>query len=76
LPLSLRWSAPGLLPADWPYTVNAVSGYSGGGKALIQRFEDDTDIAFRAYGLALGHKHLAEMQRFAAWSTRRCSRPQ
>jgi N-acetyl-gamma-glutamyl-phosphate reductase len=55
----------GLLPADWPYTVNAVSGYSGGGKALIQRFEDDGDIAFRSYGLALGHKHVAEMQRYA-----------
>lgn len=55
----------GLLPADWPYTVNAVSGYSGGGKALIQRFEDDGDIAFRAYGLGLGHKHIGEMQRYA-----------
>ena len=55
----------GLLPADWPYTVNAVSGYSGGGKALIQRFEDDGDIAFRAYGLGLGHKHIDEMQRYA-----------
>ncbi|WP_121118425.1 N-acetyl-gamma-glutamyl-phosphate reductase [Croceibacterium ferulae] len=53
----------GLLPADWPYTVNAVSGYSGGGKALIERFEDDGDIAWRGYGLALGHKHLAEMRR-------------
>lgn len=52
----------GLLPADWPYTVNAVSGYSGGGKALIERFEADPDIAFRAYGLGLGHKHIAEMQ--------------
>lgn len=52
----------GLLPADWPYTVNAVSGYSGGGKALIERFETDTDIAFRAYGLTLDHKHLPEMQ--------------
>ncbi|WP_421848711.1 N-acetyl-gamma-glutamyl-phosphate reductase [Novosphingobium sp.] len=52
----------GLLPADWPYTVNAVSGYSGGGKALIARFEDDTDIAYRAYGLGLAHKHIAEMQ--------------
>lgn len=56
----------GLLPADWPYTVNAVSGYSGGGKALIQRFEDDGDIAFRSYGLAMGHKHVPEMQRYAA----------
>lgn len=55
----------GLLPADWPYTVHAVSGYSGGGKALIQRLEDDGDIAFRAYGLGMGHKHLAEMQRHA-----------
>ena len=52
----------GLLPADWPYTVNAVSGYSGGGKALIARFEADQDIAFRAYGLGLGHKHVTEMQ--------------
>lgn len=55
----------GLLPADWPYTVNAVSGYSGGGKALIQRFDEDGDIAFRAYGLGMGHKHVPEMQRYA-----------
>jgi N-acetyl-gamma-glutamyl-phosphate reductase len=52
----------GLLPADWPYTCNAVSGYSGGGKALIARFEDDQDIAWRGYALALGHKHVPEMQ--------------
>ena len=55
----------GLLPADWPYTVNAVSGYSGGGKALIERFEADEDIAFRGYGLGLGHKHVPEMQKLA-----------
>ena len=54
----------GLLPADWPYTVNAVSGYSGGGKALIERFEGDPAIAFRTYGLTLGHKHLPEMQTY------------
>jgi len=53
----------GLLPADWPYTCHAISGYSGGGKALIARFEEDRDIAFRAYGLAMGHKHVAEMQK-------------
>lgn len=52
----------GLLPPDWPYTVNAVSGYSGGGKALIARFEDDPGIAYRAYGFAQNHKHLPEMQ--------------
>jgi N-acetyl-gamma-glutamyl-phosphate reductase len=52
----------GLLPADWPYSCNAVSGYSGGGKSLIARFEDDTDIAWRGYALGLGHKHVPEMQ--------------
>jgi len=56
----------GILPADWPYSVNAVSGYSGGGNALIERFEEDATLAFRAYGLALGHKHLPEMQHVAA----------
>ena len=53
----------GLIPADWPYTVNAVSGYSGGGKALIERFEGaGADIGFRTYGLDLAHKHVPEMQ--------------
>jgi N-acetyl-gamma-glutamyl-phosphate reductase len=52
----------GLLPADWPYTCNAVSGYSGGGKALIGRFEADPDIAWRGYALELKHKHVPEMQ--------------
>lgn len=55
----------GLLPADWPYTVHAVSGYSGGGKALIARFEADRDIAWRGYGLAQGHKHVPEMRKWA-----------
>ena len=60
----------GLIPADWPYMVNAVSGYSGGGKALIERFEGDAeaDIGFRAYGLTLDHKHLPEMQYHAGLS--------
>ncbi|WP_422344640.1 N-acetyl-gamma-glutamyl-phosphate reductase [Parasphingorhabdus sp.] len=57
--------ARGLLPADWPYTVNAVSGYSGGGKALIERFEQEADIGFRSYGLTLEHKHMPEMKRHA-----------
>ena len=52
----------GLLPADWPLGVNAVSGYSGGGKSLIARFDAETDLAFRGYGYALAHKHVPEMQ--------------
>ncbi len=56
-----------MIPDDWPYTVNAVSGYSGGGKSLIERFEGDggADIGFRSYGLDLDHKHVPEMQRHA-----------
>ncbi len=59
--------AAGLLPADFPLTVNAISGYSGGGKGLIAEFEGQavpagTNDAFRAYGLTLAHKHLPEMQ--------------
>lgn len=60
----------GLLPAETPMSVNAVSGYSGGGKAMIAMFEDSvspeaTDTAFRAYALGLGHKHVPEMQQRA-----------
>ena len=52
-----------LLGVQVPLTVNAVSGYSGGGKTMIAEFEtSDTDTAFRAYGLGLGHKHVPEMQ--------------
>ncbi len=56
----------GLLPAEWPVSVNAVSGYSGGGRAMIAAFEggeaDATGDAYRAYALNLGHKHVQEMQ--------------
>ena len=53
----------GLVPASWPFSVNAVSGYSGGGKAMIGTFEGgDEATAFRAYALDLGHKHVPEMQ--------------
>lgn len=55
----------GLIPANWPLTCNAVSGYSGGGKALIERVEGDSALAFRAYGFGLEHKHVPEMQRHA-----------
>ncbi|MBU6444990.1 MAG: N-acetyl-gamma-glutamyl-phosphate reductase [Alphaproteobacteria bacterium] len=56
----------GLLPADYPYTVNAVSGYSGGGKAMIAEFEnagapDYTRAVVRSYALTLAHKHIPEM---------------
>lgn len=60
----------GILPAHTPITLNAISGYSGGGKKMIAAFEDasandHTDAAFQVYGLSLDHKHLPEIQ---AWS--------
>jgi N-acetyl-gamma-glutamyl-phosphate reductase len=53
----------GIVPADFPLTVNAASGYSGGGKALIAEYETATERAFRPYGLGIAHKHGPEMQR-------------
>lgn len=59
----------GLIPADFPVTVNAVSGYSGGGKGLIEEFSNSppetTHDAFRAYGLTLAHKHVPEMMKYS-----------
>jgi len=63
-------TAAGLLPAEYPVTINAVSGYSGGGKALIRRYEADGEDGFKpdafyAYGLSLAHKHVPEITRWA-----------
>lgn len=56
----------GLIPHDWPVSVNAVSGYSGGGKSMIAEFEGDrANTAYRGYAMALAHKHVGEMQRHA-----------
>ncbi|MHA6721231.1 N-acetyl-gamma-glutamyl-phosphate reductase [Sphingomonas sp. RS6] len=59
----------GLVPHDYPLSVNATSGYSGGGRAMITEFEGDgpdrTETAFRPYGLSLAHKHVPEMQKHA-----------
>lgn len=56
----------GLLPADYPITINAVSGYSGGGKGLIAQMEDSKnadhiDADYFAYALSLKHKHVPEI---------------
>ena len=57
----------GLIPENMPVTVNAVSGYSGGGRTMIAEFEDKdapnhTQTAVRTYALTLQHKHVGEMQ--------------
>jgi len=60
----------GLMPADYPVTVNAVSGYSGGGKSMIADFEGGTAPSFELYGLGFEHKHLPEMQLYAKLTRR------
>ncbi len=60
----------GLVPADFPVTVNAVSGYTGGGKAMIAEFEAGTAAPFFLYGLGLEHKHVAELQLYSGLSRR------
>ncbi len=56
----------GLVPADAALTCNAVSGYSGGGKAMISRYDDAAGaIGWRGYALTLNHKHVPEMQAHA-----------
>lgn len=60
----------GLVPADHPVTINAVSGYSGGGKSMIESYEDGTAPAFELYGLGFAHKHLPETQLYSHLSRR------
>src|ERR1700754_1393186 len=55
----------GLVPSDYPIAINAVSGYSGGGKSMIASFEDGTAPAFELYGLGFEHKHVPETQLYA-----------
>ena len=67
--------AAGIVPEDWPLTINAVSGYSGGGKSLIAAFEDEaadnyTADNFQVYGLTLQHKHAPEIHRYSGLTHR------
>ncbi|KIZ44722.1 MULTISPECIES: N-acetyl-gamma-glutamyl-phosphate reductase [Rhodopseudomonas] len=55
----------GLVPADYPVSINAVSGYSGGGKAMIESFENGSAPAFELYGLGFAHKHVPETQLYS-----------
>lgn len=55
----------GLLSPDHPVTVNAVSGYSGGGKSMIESYEvSKTAPAFELYALGLEHKHIPELMAY------------
>ena len=60
----------GLLPQDHPVSINAVSGYSGGGKSMIEAHEAGGAPAFELYGLGLQHKHIPELQEYGRLTRR------
>jgi N-acetyl-gamma-glutamyl-phosphate reductase len=60
----------GFIPPDYPITINAVSGYSGGGRSMIEAHDRDGGPAFELYALGLEHKHVPEIERFAGLTRR------
>jgi N-acetyl-gamma-glutamyl-phosphate reductase len=60
----------GLLTPDHPIAINAVSGYSGGGRSMIEAHEREGRPAFELYALGLEHKHVPEIERFAGLTRR------
>ncbi len=60
----------GIMSPDYSVSVNAVSGYSGGGKKLIETYENDNNtnqelLSYRPYALGVRHKHVSEMQKYS-----------
>jgi N-acetyl-gamma-glutamyl-phosphate reductase len=60
----------GLVPADFPIAINAVSGYTGGGKSMIANYESGAAPDFELYGLDLEHKHVPEIMAHARLARR------
>jgi N-acetyl-gamma-glutamyl-phosphate reductase len=60
----------GFVPKDYPIVIHAVSGYSGGGKTMIEAFETGRSPSFETYGLKLEHKHLPELQAYSGLTRR------
>jgi N-acetyl-gamma-glutamyl-phosphate reductase len=60
----------GLIPPDYPLVIQGVSGYSGGGKAMIAAHEAEGGPAFETYALSLNHKHVPEIERYARLARR------
>ena len=60
----------GLLPADHPLSLPSVSGYSGGGRPMIEAYESGQAAPFELYALGLAHKHLPEIMRYTGLTRR------
>ena len=60
----------GLIPADYAVCLPSVSGYSGGGRAMIEAYEQGAAPAFELYGLGLKHKHIPEIMKYTGLTRR------
>lgn len=60
----------GLIPRDFPLSLPSVSGYSGGGRAMIEAYEAGSAPLFEAYALGLSHKHIPEIMHCTGLSCR------
>jgi len=60
----------GIMPRDYPVTINAVSGYSGGGRQMIEAHDREGGPAFELYALGLEHKHVPETQLYGGLARR------
>ena len=60
----------GLIARDAAVSIGSVSGYSGGGKSMIEAYESGRAPPFELYGLALEHKHMPEIQLYSGLTVR------
>lgn len=60
----------GLLPADFPVYLPSISGYSGGGRSMIEAYEAGSAPPMELYGLGLKHKHIPEIMRYTGLTRR------
>ncbi|MFM8624068.1 MAG: N-acetyl-gamma-glutamyl-phosphate reductase [Betaproteobacteria bacterium] len=60
----------GLIPVDHPLVLPAVSGYSGGGRQIIEAYEAGTAPLFETYALGLNHKHMPEIMKYTGLQCR------
>ncbi len=60
----------GLIPRDYPLVLPAISGYSGGGRSMIEAYEKNNAPAFQIYGLGLTHKHVPEIVKYTGLTRR------
>ena len=60
----------GLIPPDFPLSLPSVSGYSGGGRSMIEAYEQGTAPPFELYALGLKHKHIPEIMHYTGLTRR------